>query len=710
MANKTGTNGDDDLDGTIFADTISGLGGNDDISGDGSGDTLNGDGGDDDIFGGNGDDTLNGGIGDDDLNGGKDDDTLNGNDDDDDLDGGEGDDELNGGSGNDVLTGGEGADDINGGAGTDDEARYVSSSAGVRINLGTDTASGGDAQGDTLNNVESVVGSGFNDVLDGDDENNTLFGGDGADTVRGGDGNDSVGGGKGADVLDGGLGRDRLTYFSSAAGVTINLSNGTASGGDAQGDTFSNIEDIIGSARFNDTLIGNAQQNRLDGDGGNDTLNAGGGADVVIGDDGDDFIIGGAGGDVINGGAGIDTASYANSAIGVAISLLGGFAASGDAEGDTISGIENLQGSEFVDRLLGDDNGNVLEGRLGGDELDGRGGGDTASYVNSNAAVTVKLFDGTALGGHAAGDTFANIENLLGSTFGDQLAGNGFANLLAGNNGGDQLSGGNGDDTLDGGNGNDTLLGGGGSDRYTLRVRETGNDTIDDSGGDADVVDLGFPAGFSFLPFQSAARVGNDLVIVQDADSQVTIRNHFLAANTIENAIVNGQQFVLANGNIGGMSGGIIAGSDAGELINGRGGDDVLYGNGGRDRIVGGSGDDVIHDGDGRDNMSGGPGADTFVLIKDGDADRIGDFDANDDTIVFDRASFGIAADTDIADILSFGDDAAVALEFLTASEPSFVVTTSGAVYFAGGDFGFELVVNLAGDLASLSADNFGLT
>jgi hypothetical protein len=77
-------------------------------------------------------------------------------------------------------------------------------------------------------------------------------------------------GGPGADLLDGGGGTDTADYASSSAGVTVNLLSGTGSGGDAQGDTFNSIENVVGSA-LNDTLTGSNTANMLEGGRGIDT-------------------------------------------------------------------------------------------------------------------------------------------------------------------------------------------------------------------------------------------------------------------------------------------------------------------------------------------------------------------------------------------------------------------------------------------------------
>ena len=80
---------------------------------------------------------------------------------------------LSGGWGNDSLQGGAGADILNGGGGVD-TAVYTQSTAGVMVSLLWDTASGGDAEGDELNSIENLSGSGYDDSLFGDNNANFL--------------------------------------------------------------------------------------------------------------------------------------------------------------------------------------------------------------------------------------------------------------------------------------------------------------------------------------------------------------------------------------------------------------------------------------------------------------------------------------------------------------------------------------------------------
>ncbi|WP_378949001.1 Hint domain-containing protein [Paracoccus sp. R86501] len=259
-----------------------------------------------------------------------------------------GNDTISGGAGNDTIEGGTGADVLNGGADID-TLSYAGSAAGVTVNLGTNFASGGDAQGDTISNFENLTGSAQAD---------TLTGSAGANVISGGAGNDTINGGAGADTLDGGAGTDTLSYAELATGVTVNLGTNTASGGDAQGDTISNFENLTGSAQA-DTLTGSA------------------GANVISGGAGDDTINGGAGADTLDGGVGTDTLSYAGSTAGVTVNIGTNTASGGDAQGDTISNFENLTGSAQNDALTGNAGANVISGGAGNDTLDGGAGTDS---------------------------------------------------------------------------------------------------------------------------------------------------------------------------------------------------------------------------------------------------------------------------------------------------------------------------------------------
>ncbi len=133
------------------------------------------------------------------------------------------------------------------------------------------------------------------------------------DTLNGAAGDDFIVGSSGNDTIDGGAGHDTMSYLGSVAPVNVNLSTGTGSGGFADGDTLSNIENVFGSAG-DDTLVSTATtgtDNILYGGAGNDTI-TGGDQDLLVGGAGNDHIfvtgtiitsasvIGGSGNDTID--------------------------------------------------------------------------------------------------------------------------------------------------------------------------------------------------------------------------------------------------------------------------------------------------------------------------------------------------------------------------------------------------------------------------
>ena len=309
------------------------------------------------------------------------------------LSGGNGNDQLYGSAGNDTLIGGNGDDNLVGGAGADvldggsgfDFGRYDYASSGVIADLSAGVGSGGEAAGDTYISIEGLVGSAYGDILignstgsilyglDGDDQ---LYGGIGNDTLFGGDGNDSLVGGAGADTLDGGAGYDFARYDYAASGVVADLSRGIGSGGEAAGDTYVNIEGLVGST-YGDTLIAGTTGSTLYGLAGDDQLYGGAGEDILLGGDGNDNLVGGAGADVLDGGAGFDFARYDYATSGVIANLSSGMGTGGEAAGDTYINIEGLVGSAYDDILSAGTTGTTLYGLGGNDQLNGGAGNDT---------------------------------------------------------------------------------------------------------------------------------------------------------------------------------------------------------------------------------------------------------------------------------------------------------------------------------------------
>ena len=149
---------------------------------------------------------------------------------------------------------------------------------------------------------------GGNDTVNGNDGDDTLTGGAGDDILNGGKGDDILNGGSGADTLDGGDGLDTASYADSPGRVQVRLHDARGvKFGDAEGDTLTGIEHLVGSAH-NDILAGDGGDNRLEGGDGNDDLFGGptGGDDEMLGGNGDDRIYGGKGNDTLTGGGGND--------------------------------------------------------------------------------------------------------------------------------------------------------------------------------------------------------------------------------------------------------------------------------------------------------------------------------------------------------------------------------------------------------------------
>ncbi|RXZ38982.1 calcium-binding protein [Oxalobacteraceae bacterium CAVE-383] len=272
------------------------------------------------------------------------------------LFGGAGADTINGGTGNTYLEGGGGADHLNGGVGGINTAGYTLSATGVTVDLVAGTGTGGDAQGDTLTNIQNVIGSTHNDIIVASAAANNINGG----------GHDSIGG-------------DTVSYAGSGTGVIIDLAAGTGTGGNAAGDKLTGIQNVIGSDH-NDTFFGSSEGNAFDG--GLHDLN------------------------------GANTVSYANdtSGTGAIVNLATGHG-SGAAAGDSYVNIQNIIGTAFNDTFIDGAGANRYDG--------GVGGNDTVDYSNAGAGVTVNFVTGHGAGDIAEGDTFVNVQNVIGSNFDD---------------------------------------------------------------------------------------------------------------------------------------------------------------------------------------------------------------------------------------------------------------------------------------------------
>nr|WP_298103261.1 calcium-binding protein [uncultured Shinella sp.] len=227
-------------------------------------------------------------------------------------------------------------------------------------------------------------------------------------------------------------------------------------------------------------------------------------------------------------------------------------------------------GNETYKGLGGND---LLKGGAGADILDGGSGSDTATYAGSTA-VKINLQTATASGGHATGDKFVSIENLIGSSYADTLTGN------TGNN------------ILNGGAGADKMAGGAGNDTYI----------VDNAG---DVVTEGSKAG---------------------TDTVKTSVTYILTSN-VEKLAMSGTNAINAMGNSGDNT---LKGNSANNGLKGGSGNDIIIGGGGNDTLEGQAGNDTLTGGAGADRF-------VFRQseIKTSGADHITDFSSSD-ALVFD--------------------------------------------------------------------------
>ena len=356
----------------------------------------------------------------------------------------------------------------------------------------------------------------------------------------------------------------------------------------------------------NDILTGGSAGDTIMGDAGDDTVYGRGGNDALFGGSGNDFLIGGAGGDALDGGTGQDRAQYHQAGPGLRADIGFSNLNTGEAKGDTYTGIEDLFGSSFNDILGGDnaanvlsgyggndtiyarggadilnggdgddflygDGGNdILSGHAGRDRLDGGSGTDLASYLTAASGILADIAFIGSNSGDAASDQFISIENLEGTNHDDSLRGDSNANAVWGHGGNDTIYGRGGNDALSGGNGDDFLIGG--------------------AGGDA--LDGGF---------------GQDRAQYHQASSGL---HADLAATQVNTGEAAGDIYTGIEDLFGSKFNDILAGNDLANVVSGYDGDDILFGRGGADRLNGGAGDDVLIGGAGVDAYNGGAGTD----------------------------------------------------------------------------------------------------
>jgi Ca2+-binding RTX toxin-like protein len=352
----------------------------------------------------------------------------------------DGDDTFKGGGGADVLDGRNGIDTI----------FYTDSTVAVSVNLATSRGTGGTAEGDTYFGIENAYGSWYDDTLIGSDGANDLYGLDGRDTLKGGGGADRLDGGSGddilkggggADVLIGGAGIDTADYSlvgptADGHGVLVDLLNNRALFSEAEGDTFSGIENVTGTS-YLDELTGDNGANLLRGMDGNDRLFGLGGNDVLEGGIGDDTLDGGSGIDTLSGGSGNDE-YHVDSAADVVNELAGqgthdniyaatSYALSATSDIEMLAAEDyhstaalNLTGNDVAQFISGTQGSNVLTGLGGDDWIEGIGGFDRLFGGDGADVLVGGAGPDDLIGGTGADDFFytdASQTGIVAGTF-----------------------------------------------------------------------------------------------------------------------------------------------------------------------------------------------------------------------------------------------------------------------------------------------------
>lgn len=404
---------------------------------------------------------------------------------------------------------------------------------------------------------------------------------------------------------------------------------------------------------FDDHLNG-GQSQTVAGMDGDDAMFANANDATLYGGDGNDIFSKTDGASAWNnkfaGDAGIDTVDYSNFSGPLTI-YLDSNNTTGTGFNDELYDIEVVIGSSGNDSITGSSVAdNTIEGGAGADSIVGGAGTvDTASYKGSAGAVNINLDNGNATGADAQGDILANINNLEGSLFSDDLTGDTNDNVLEGLAGNDTLTADYGADTMIGGAGDDLIvLGSYDAARDIVELASSGVDTIvnfDFTNGSNDIIDLSdvsvTPSADNYFDLLYAGKLnihddGTDLIVqygvglsdigvLQGESGSMLGWKHFLS----------GDGFYYASDSDDGASDSSVRGGDhsdvlladaAGRTLEGYHGNDILSNNGNTGiTMYGDDGNDVLVLDDITANVSlyGGDGDLDTLYLEDANVNQI---------------------------------------------------------------------------------------
>ncbi len=461
--------------------------------------------------------------------------------------------------------------------------------------------------------------------------------------------------------------------------------------------SYSGITGITftGSDLTNDYFNGGVGNDVINGGDGNDTINGGGGNDTINAGDGDDVVIyNGEGNDTVTFGAGNDTLKvsnitgwseyrngddliiYANNGTNF-IKVVGAYS--------TANRLENIEYTDSsvvrlvsVNSLVPSSGIHFFAGTSGDDMIEG----GSASSVSATGYDGNDTLIGTAgrdfYGGNEGNDiikTLAGDDVLIGGTGNDTLEGGNGNDIINGGEGNDTIQGGSGNDTIDFGAGNNTVNGGIGDDTYFSDSRISGKNTITDSGGTNDTLEVLDSKGQdSYRLYESNTAItwitasGQEVVMQKNQDGSKSIEymtwvadpnkdnsysaeyknklklvsnvseitdSHFMLAGTTGNDVINIPNGLTINSGVEqwgeiflDKGDDIITlpntfkyythGGDGNDTMIGGSSNDHLTGNAGNDSLNGGDGNDLLNGGSGADLINGGNGTDTIYLEADG--------------------------------------------------------------------------------------------
>jgi Ca2+-binding RTX toxin-like protein len=438
------------------------------------------------------------------------------------------------------------------------------------------------------------------------------------------------------DDESGGIGREELPPIlpcvGGTTGITVVLPPPAVPPGILVGTacddnlTGSPVDDVIAGGPGNDQIFGEAGNDQLYGDEGNDTLDGGIGNDFLYGGPGNDVLIGGPGNDFLYGEAGIDQVDYSSAPGSVTVDLTNtnlpaGGTATGAAGNDRIFTVENIQGSNFNDVLIGSSGDNVINGGAGDDTINGNGGNDLLLGGAGN-----DQFDITTTGNAViSGGNFAS----------DPASGNDTFMFYDGAGGFITLNDWYGDDVIDFSNVSQGvtffLWNTAGQNPYGALFIDLVFDDINGLiGTDFDDVLAGSDGLWKNCDYVDAG-AGNDLVYATQSNSPFCATHGSVYTNDVliggaGNDTLSYERVASVNVDLaagtsvkaGGQGDDIsgfenVIGSNGADTILGDGGANTLIGLGGNDSIDGRAGDDFIDGGQGDDTLLGGVGNDTVL-------------------------------------------------------------------------------------------------